>query len=177
MKELPYVVFIMRRKMSNLCVVSYIYIISSTALFLIKSIPSLPTLNVLNTSIFQFAHKHSNSSDKNQLNYSVVVFDIFLYWKDSTFKYHMSYVMIFFTLKLVKKTFTNRQIAIGQYRLIVFIRINGKSDPNFSKCLYDVNAKRNRWIVGRKFTDIEKIKPCVSNDIPIVVRNFSLISW
>lgn len=77
MKELPCVVFIMRRKMSNLCVVSYIYIISSTALFLIKSIPSLPTLIVLNTSIFQFAHKHSNSSDKNQLNYSVVVFDIF----------------------------------------------------------------------------------------------------
>lgn len=52
----------------------------------------------------------------------------------------------------------NRQIAIGQYRLIVFIRVNGKSDQNFSKCMYDVNAKRNRWIVGRKFTDIKRLK-------------------
>lgn len=120
--------------------------------------------------IFSPAHVQTIAFYWNFIRLFFVVFDVVVVFifvcstKNEIIKCHMSHVMIFFTLDIC------RQIPIGQYRLIIIIRINGKSDRNFSKCLYDVNARQN-WIVGRKVTDIEEIKTCVSNVIPMIVRN------
>lgn len=128
MKQLPYVVLIMRLKMLNLHVISHF----------IDCIVSYQ-INVVyeNTSVCSL----SNSID------CCCCFCHYLL--NEIFKYHMFHGMNFFylliytrrTMSRRRKQFTNRQIPIGQYQLIVFIRIHSKSDQNFSKCTTSMRSK------------------------------------